>query len=105
MGFSIASILHAVILVLNALAILSERRFLAKYGLAKVDASLTSSGGSGFGADPTFGGGALYGGHGDVNPSPLMSQIGQLLSSVRTLLRWPLIFVNTIAIVFALIFG
>lgn len=101
MGFSIASIFHAVILVLNALAILSERRFLAKYGLAKIEPSINS--GSGF-ADPMFGGGALYG-QADTAASPLMAQIGQLLSSVRTLLRWPLIFVNSIAIVFALIFG
>ena len=101
MGFSIASIFHAVILVLNALAILSERRFLAKYGLAKIEPSINS--GNGF-ADPMFGGGALYG-QADTAASPLMAQIGQLLSSVRTLLRWPLIFVNSIAIVFALIFG
>lgn len=98
MGFSVADLFRAVLLVLNALAILSEKRFLAPRGLA----SVTSTDG---GAGSPFGGG--FGDFGSAVPhqGSVKAQAAQLLSSIRMLLRWPLIIANTVAILFALVFG
>ena len=115
MGFSVADIFTATLLIVNALAILSERRFLAPMGLANADGAgaspgFNNNGGTGASGSPAFfpddgfgspgsGGGKAIGG------GELKSQINQLLSSVRMLLRWPLIVLNAVAILFALIFG
>jgi hypothetical protein len=57
------------------------------------------------GFDQTFGGfGSAAHQNGSSN-SAVKQQIAQLLSSVRMLLRWPLVFINCATIVFALIFG
>lgn len=108
MGFNLASIFHASLLILNALAILSEKRFLAPRGfvtgqaVADVSTPIMASGGfdSAFGG---FGGVAAQSNFGGGNA--VKQQVAQLLSSVRMLLRWPLIFINAATIVFALIFG
>lgn len=106
MGFSLVSMFEAVLLTLNALAILSEKRFLARYGLA------SPSAGSGDGVtttpmmfDQTFSGFSPVTPGSSGGSSVLKQQIAQLLSSVRMLLRWPLIFMNAATIVFALILG
>lgn len=107
--FSFANLFQAALLILNAMAILSERRFLAKYGLAS--ASLNEAPVATPLFDQTFGAGSAFGAHsngGQGNSgsnSLLKQQVAQLLSSVRMLLRWPLVFLNAATIVFALIFG
>ncbi|KEG10917.1 hypothetical protein DQ04_03151020 [Trypanosoma grayi] len=102
MGFSIGSMAQALLLCLNAMAILSERRFLSRYGLA-TPMVMTDSGGDGGFTPSAFGAGD------DVvraqRFSPLKAKLASVLSSVRTLLRWPLIFVNTAVILFTLVFG
>ena len=120
MGFSIAHLFQVSLLLLNALAILSERRFLSKFGLATAsfpnDAQAANNGGDANSFAP-FGGGENFGGFGAPSSpvggaagvfgrnSQMKSQIATLLSSVRMLMRWPLIFLNTVTVVFALIFG
>lgn len=111
MTFSLYSIFTVVVLILNALAILSENRLLSKLGLsthAQYNRGSQQSYGSGdendgFGSSP-FVSEDLRSGSGDGG-SPIKMQIATLLSSVRTLMRWPLIFVNTVLIALALIFG
>ncbi|RNF11790.1 uncharacterized protein Tco025E_06603 [Trypanosoma conorhini] len=101
MGFSLASIAQALLLCLNAMAILSERRFLSKYGLATTP--MSEQGGDAGYVPQSFGAGDAFA---RVPPtSPLKMQLAFLLSSVRTLLRLPLILVNTAVIIFALLFG
>lgn len=98
MSFSIYSIFTAAVLLLNALAILSEARLLPKLGIRS---SVRNGNEFAVPEDP-FDGGA---GHRVTGASSFRAQIATLLSSVRTLLRWPLIFVNVVLIFFALILG
>lgn len=129
MSFSIAVIFQAVLLVVNALAILSEKRFLSKFGLAPTDSYAGAQKGfgfpsgspttlnitTGFGADVNGGGSNFAGSQFGVGPSGFDSgvpapsafkmQIAQFLGSVRMLLRWPLILINIVVVVFKLIFG
>ncbi|KAG5466831.1 hypothetical protein LSCM1_01008 [Leishmania martiniquensis] len=111
MGMSIFSLVSAVALCLNALAILSESRFLSKFGLATPQAL---QGGTAPQQDTAFNDMALpsldsdFGSHmngGGRATSSLKLQIAALLHSVRLLMRWPLIFVNIALICLALIFG
>nr|CCC93156.1 conserved hypothetical protein [Trypanosoma congolense IL3000] len=99
MGFSVGVIFQAVLLCLNAMAILSERRLLAKYGLASPAATsyYPTSGENAFGSSDELM---------DVDRrSSMVSNLAMFLSSVRTLMRWPLIFMNTAVIIFTLLFG
>ncbi|KAL7702248.1 hypothetical protein N2W54_005939 [Lotmaria passim] len=110
MGVSIYSLVDAIVLCLNALAILSESRFLSKFGLAtpnaqqgfmpRQDSVFSDCSPAGF--DPDTGAGSN---NGVVRHSSIKFQIASLLHSVRLLLRWPLIFANIILVVLALIFG
>lgn len=104
MGFSLVSIFEAVLLTLNALAILSEKRFLGRYGLAgsaPSDGVTTTP----MMFDQTFGGFSPAGSSSSGGSTVFKQQVAQLLSSVRMLLRWPLIFMNAATIIFALILG
>ncbi|KAK7195722.1 Yos1-like [Novymonas esmeraldas] len=113
MGLSIYSLASAVALCLNALAILSESRFLSKFGLAtpqalqggaapQMESAFNDVVPSAFDSD--YGVGSSSGG-GTRSASSLKLQIASLLHSVRLLMRWPLIFVNVTLISLALIFG
>ncbi|RNF03686.1 hypothetical protein TraAM80_05785 [Trypanosoma rangeli] len=101
MGFSLANIAQALLLCLNAMAILSERRFLAKYGLATMP--MTEQGGEAGYVPQSFGAGDAFARGRPI--SPFKAHLASVLSSVRMLLRLPLILVNTVVIIFALLFG
>jgi len=75
--------IESVLLILNALAILNEDRFLKRVGLSVAT-------GSDF--DPQSG-------------STAKSKIASTLSAVRLLLRFPLIFINTTVILLLFLFG
>ncbi|KPA86227.1 hypothetical protein ABB37_00463 [Leptomonas pyrrhocoris] len=110
MGVSIYSLINAVVLCLNALAILSESRFLSKFGLATPNAlqgpvsrqETAFSDYSPNAFDSDIGTNANNGG---ARVSSIKLQIASLLHSVRLLLRWPLIFANVVFVFVALIFG
>ncbi|KFZ04076.1 hypothetical protein V502_10427, partial [Pseudogymnoascus sp. VKM F-4520 (FW-2644)] len=74
------------VLVTNAIAILSEDRFLARIGWSASSAT-----------EPAFGAGP-----GDAS---VKSKIVNLIASVRTLMRIPLIGINLLVIVYELILG
>uniref|UniRef100_A0A5K3ER33 Immediate early response 3-interacting protein 1 n=1 Tax=Mesocestoides corti TaxID=53468 RepID=A0A5K3ER33_MESCO len=80
MPFGFYSLLEASILVLNAICILHEQRFLAKYGW----------------------GSEAYNFGSDVS---MKSRLLTFITSVRTVMRIPLIGLNTILIIFKLIMG
>jgi immediate early response 3-interacting protein 1 len=105
MGFSLVSMFEAVLLTLNALAILSEKRFLVRYGLASPSVAGEGVTSTPMMFDQTFSGFSPVTPGSAGGSSVLKQQIAQLLSSVRMLLRWPLIFLNAATIVFALILG
>jgi len=78
--FSFGGIIEAVLLFINALAILNEERFLRDYGWAY---------------DPTS----------ELQTDTIRYKLISLLHSIRFLLRVPLIAVNSVYIVYLLILG
>uniref|UniRef100_A0A8C9HIX0 Immediate early response 3-interacting protein 1 n=1 Tax=Piliocolobus tephrosceles TaxID=591936 RepID=A0A8C9HIX0_9PRIM len=82
MAFTLYSLLQAALLCVNAIAVLHEERFLKNIGWG------TDQGVDGFGEEPG-----------------IKSQLMNLIRSVRTVMRVPLIIVNSIAIVLLLLFG
>ncbi|KAI5704547.1 immediate early response 3-interacting protein 1 [Diaphorina citri] len=79
--FTLGSLLEAGILVLNAICILNEERFLSKF----------------YSANPSV--------HGFGEQPSIKSQFINLIKSIRTVMRIPLIFVNILAITYKLILG
>jgi hypothetical protein len=79
----LGNLLYIIILLINAVAILSQDRFLARINLSQA-------------RDPGFG----------VDPeSSAKGRIVHLISSVQTLLRVPLIVVNVLIIAYELVLG
>lgn len=85
--FSFGGLFQVSVLLVNAIAILSEDRFLARIGMAS-----TSS------PEPAFGAGAQ-------DNTSIKSKMINLINSVRTLMRIPLIFLNVLIIIWAVAFG
>lgn len=79
---------------LNALAILSESRFLPKLGLAPPPNTATGNNQYDQSAGGNFG---VAGAQKPV--SPACQQISSFLASIRMLVRWPLIIINWIFVV------
>ncbi|KIW56812.1 hypothetical protein PV05_05433 [Exophiala xenobiotica] len=90
--FGFGPFIYASCLLLNAVAILSEDRFLARIGWGKSQLN-----------DPTVGGAAF--GAPAQDPESFRSKGINLISSIRTLCRVPLIFVNTAIIIYELVLG
>ncbi|XP_060617208.2 immediate early response 3-interacting protein 1 [Anolis sagrei] len=82
MAFTLYALLQAALLFVNAIAVLHEERFLRRIGWG------ADQGIGGFGEDPGIKG-----------------QLMNLIRSVRTVMRVPLIGVNTVTIVLLLLFG
>ncbi|XP_041770123.1 immediate early response 3-interacting protein 1 [Anopheles merus] len=80
--FTLWSLVEASLLFLNAVCVLSEERFLSKYG---------------------WGMSAQVQGFGE--PASTKAQILLLVRSIRTVAKIPLIFLNIVAIMFKLILG
>ena len=93
MGFSVGDLFTSSLMFINGLAILSEGRFLAPLGLA----STKDAGG---GSEERF-----YFDDAPGRANATKEQIKQVLSSVRTLLRMPLIALNLVTVGFLLVFG
>ncbi|ERS99828.1 protein transport protein YOS1 [Sporothrix schenckii 1099-18] len=89
--YLLGGFLYVSVLLINAIAILSEDRFLARIGLSPAT------------YDPAFGqpgGGGVGGGDASIK-----AKIINLIASVRTLMRIPLIVINTLLIVYELVLG
>uniref|UniRef100_A0A2M4ASS0 Immediate early response 3-interacting protein 1 n=1 Tax=Anopheles triannulatus TaxID=58253 RepID=A0A2M4ASS0_9DIPT len=80
--FTLWSLVEATLLFLNAVCVLSEERFLSKYGWG------ISSQVQGFG-----------------EPTTTKGQILMLIRSIRTVAKVPLILFNVLAILFKLLLG
>ncbi|XMA19510.1 hypothetical protein WAI453_012301 [Rhynchosporium graminicola] len=86
MFFAFGNLIYISVLLVNAIAILSEDRFLARVGWSNSV------------AEPAFGTGSA----GDAS---IKSKLINLMTSVRTLMRIPLILINTVIIVYELFLG
>ncbi|KAL6711985.1 hypothetical protein ACN47E_003028 [Coniothyrium glycines] len=83
--FGLGGLFYVAVLLINAIAILSEDRFLARIGWTA-------------GAqEPGFGG--------QRDDASVKARLINLVSSVRTLMRIPLMFINTLMIVYLLVLG
>jgi len=94
------TLFYVSILLVNALAVLNEERFLARIGWGSAQAQTAATAYNqpyGQGYDQTG-----YGGQQDVN---VKARIINLISAVRTLMRIPLIGLNLIIIVYEMIPG
>ncbi|KAL3434294.1 Yos1-like protein [Aspergillus tetrazonus] len=83
--FGLGRLVYVIILITNSIAILSEDRFLARIGWGRQA------------ADPAFG--ATY------DSTSVKAKTINLIASIRTVMRIPLIVINTIIIVYELILG
>ncbi|SCU79960.1 LAFA_0B06700g1_1 [Lachancea sp. 'fantastica'] len=84
MIFGLGRLFYVVLLLINAVAVLSEERFLRRIGL-----------GSNSSQSHAFG----------QQESSTKSKIIQLISAIQTLLRIPLIGINILVIVYELLLG
>ncbi|KAG5450661.1 hypothetical protein CRM22_009037 [Opisthorchis felineus] len=80
MAFGLGSLIEAVVLLLNAICVLHEKRFLAKIGWATDDKDFAA-------------------------PATVKSQLLNVIHSIRTVMRIPLIGVNVVMIVAKLVLG
>ncbi|CAD7002560.1 immediate early response 3-interacting protein 1 [Ceratitis capitata] len=80
--FTLWTLVEASLLCLNAVCVLHEERFLAKFGWGAQQANMQEFG------QPTA-----------------KAQILNLIRSIRTVAKIPLIFLNVLAIIIKLIFG
>jgi len=87
MFFAFGNLIYISVLLVNAIAILSEERFLARIGWSNTV------------AEPAFGGGNAGG------DASIKTRLINLMTSIRTLMRIPLIGINTIIIVYELALG
>ncbi|KAF7588144.1 hypothetical protein BBP40_006144 [Aspergillus hancockii] len=83
--FGLGNLVYVAVLITNAIAILSEDRFLARIGWGRSQ------------ADPTFGT--------SQDSTSVKAKTVDLIASVRTVMRLPLIVINTIIIVYSIILG
>ncbi|THX90150.1 hypothetical protein D6D05_00747 [Aureobasidium pullulans] len=101
--FNLGGLFYVSVLLVNAIAILSEDRFLARsthphhYGREFATDNIQTVGWGSTQQEPAFGG--------PSDNTSVKSKVINLISSVRTLMRIPLIVINTLIIVYELILG
>ncbi|CAG8951218.1 hypothetical protein HYFRA_00007965 [Hymenoscyphus fraxineus] len=85
--FGLGNLFYVAVLLVNAMAILSEDRFLARVGMSTAV------------SEPAFGAGSSGG------DTSIKVKIINLVTSVRTLMRIPLIGINMFIIIYELALG
>ena len=95
MAFGLYSLLEAGLLVLNAICVLHEERFLAK---------VVGAGGGGVGTTQV-GWSSQGAGQGFNEPKGIKDQLLDIIRSVRTVMRIPLIFINILVVTKKLVLG
>ncbi|XP_074593959.1 immediate early response 3-interacting protein 1 [Brevipalpus obovatus] len=90
MAFTLYYLLEASLLVLNAITILHEDRFLSKIGWGKKQNSASM---------------AYNQAYGNPYASGTRDQLYDMFHSARTVAKIPLIFINTLVIIFKLVAG
>jgi len=83
--FGLGKLLYVIVLIINAIAVLSEDRFLARIGWGRTQYD------PGFGATP--------------DNASIKAKSVNLIASVRTVMRIPLIAINTTIIIYEIILG
>ncbi|PCH41159.1 Yos1-like protein [Wolfiporia cocos MD-104 SS10] len=100
MGLGLGALLYVAILLINAMAVLSEDRFLARIGWSSAQAPTVAAGyAQAYG--PTYDQPGFPG----AQDAGIKARLINLIGAVRTLMRIPLIGVNLLIIVYELILG
>ncbi|KAF9821212.1 hypothetical protein IEO21_00820 [Rhodonia placenta] len=99
MALTLGTILYVAILLINAMAVLSEDRFLARIGWSSAPVPTVAAGFQAYGTAYDQPG---YPGAQDVS---VKARLINLISAVRTLMRIPLIGLNLVVIGYELILG
>merc|ERR1712216_29335 len=81
MGLTLGDLYTSGLLLLNAIAVLHEERFLAKHGWSTHSPEVT------------------------LNPGSLKSKVLSIVKAVRLVMTWPLIALNILTILFKLLLG
>jgi hypothetical protein len=95
----LGGIFYIGLLLVNAVAVLSEDRFLARIGWSSIQPPNTA----GFQQNYDHGGG--YGNPNSVQDVGVKGRLINLISAVRTVMRIPLIGFNIVVIIYELILG
>ncbi|ODV83806.1 hypothetical protein CANARDRAFT_29777 [[Candida] arabinofermentans NRRL YB-2248] len=105
--FGLGTLFYSILFLVNGIAVLSEDRFLNRIGWGSSSSSMTPNSS----ASLSTGGGYDYlsgdssNSMSDINSSGIKSRIVNLIGATRTLLRFPLILVNVIVIIYELVLG
>ncbi|KAJ5976044.1 hypothetical protein N7481_009751 [Penicillium waksmanii] len=83
--FGFGKLIYVTVLIINAIAVLSEDRFLARIGWGRTQ------------TEPAFGA--------SHDSTSVKARLVKLIDSVRTLMRIPLLGINILIIVYELILG
>ncbi|RPA83613.1 Yos1-like protein [Ascobolus immersus RN42] len=94
--FGLGNLLKVIILLVNAIAILSEDRFLARIGWSAQPTGMDAA--SGFG-------GGVGGQMGGIEGQSIKVKIINLISAVRLVMRIPLIGINLVLVLYELVLG
>ncbi|KAF4619168.1 hypothetical protein D9613_005087 [Agrocybe pediades] len=97
--FGIGTMFYVALLLINAIAILNEERFLARIGWLSATRQVRD-GTTGF--QQPYDQNGFNAAQGDVG---MKARLIDLISAVRTLMRIPLIVINTVVILFELVWG
>jgi len=100
MALTLGTILYVAILLINAMAVLSEDRFLARIGWSSVPPPTVTAGFS-----QSYASAYDQAGYAAQQDVGMKARLITLISAVRTLMRIPLIGVNLIIIIYELILG
>ncbi|EEH07280.1 predicted protein [Histoplasma capsulatum G186AR] len=84
--FGLGKLIYIIVLIINAIAILSEDRFLARIGWGRTQ------------YDPGFGAAV-------PDNTSIKAKSVNLIASVRTVMRIPLIIINLIIIIYEIVLG
>lgn len=95
--FGLGSAFYLILFITNALAVLSEERFLARVGWSSHSlASQSSAFDQGFQSNPYASSAA------DVT---IKARLINLISAVRTLMRIPLVAINIVVVIYLIVLG
>ncbi|SNX83915.1 related to YOS1, subunit of the Yip1p-Yif1p Complex, required for Transport between the ER and the Golgi Complex [Melanopsichium pennsylvanicum] len=100
--FGLGSAFYLILFITNALAVLSEERFLARVGWSSHTINnQVSSFDQGFGGAPTN----PYSTIGNNDNVTIKARLVNLISAVRTLMRIPLVIINIVVVFYLLVLG
>ncbi|PWZ00381.1 Yos1-like protein [Testicularia cyperi] len=95
MAFGLGTAFYLILFITNALAVLSEDRFLARVGWSSNTMLQQQQFDQGFSSSSSF----------QSQDSSIKARLINLISAVRTLMRIPLVAINIVVIIYLILLG